>query len=110
MTEEQRLTESREEPNRERVSPGVLHDFHQSLHSFLLKPGIGSGMAEDAALVVLVIQFRAERASAMTSPQKNLGRAQHSQRRRNKIYPQRMPVTASHRRAEGARRIRAHAG
>jgi hypothetical protein len=51
-----------------------------------------SGVTEDAALVVVVMQLGAIRTFASTGQQKNLSRRQHAQRRPDEIDPKGVPA------------------
>ena len=52
-----------------------------------------SGVAEDAAFVIVVMQFRAIRTFAFTGKKKNLSRCQHAQGWRAEIDPEGVPVS-----------------
>jgi hypothetical protein len=71
----------------------------------------GSGPeAEDAALVIVVMQLRAIRLSASTGQKKTLTSRQHAQGWRAEIDPKGVPVAGTECGAEGPGRVRAHAG
>ena len=53
-----------------------------------LRCGILFGMAEDAALVVLVVQLRAIRTFSVSGQQKYFAGRKHTQGRRHEIDPQ----------------------
>src|SRR5216683_1128715 len=71
---------------------------------------VRSRVAEDAALVVVVMQLRTIRAFALTGQKKNLSRRQHAHWWRDEIDPKGVPVAGIQCGAERPGGIRAHTG
>jgi len=63
--------------------------FHRQRSFVLLR------VLEDATLVVGVVEFGTVRSGTAANLQKNLGRAEHAQRQRYEIDPNRVPIAGA---------------